>query len=119
MTARRKLIAVVSSVVLVGTVAAGVVYGQNVASQDQPGYTIEECKECSKERNLRAYVRADLADKATRDRYAAQQRTAAEALAKSGAGQASVQVTFKYPISVEEARDLARNTGLSADLVTF
>lgn len=115
MATKRSLVVVILIAALVGMAALSVAHASNPPPPDQPAYTVEQLP-CG---YLRVRVQVDLADRAARDRYAAQQRAEALVLARSGIGSVPVQVTFARPLSVEELRLLAQYTGLVAELVIF
>lgn len=115
MAMKRSLVVVILIAALVSIAALSVAYASNPPPPDQPAYTVEQLP-CG---YLRVRVQVDLADRAARDHYAAQQRAEAMALAHSGIGSVPVQVTFARPLSVEELRLLAQHTGLVAEWVIF
>lgn len=115
MATKRSLVVVILIAALVGMAALSVAHASNPPPPDQPAYTVDQLP-CG---YLRVQVQVDLADRAARDRYAAQQRAEALVLARSGIGSVPVQVTFARPLSVEELRLLAQHTGLVAELVIF
>lgn len=110
----------ISRILIVFLVAAISVATVSVAYASKPqseevSYTVEQ----RPNGYLRVRAQVNLADRGVRERYAEQQLAEALALARSGAGNVSLQVTFIRPLSVEELRLLSRQTNLIADLITI
>lgn len=110
MRTKRLLIAIAFIVI------AGAAIFNVVQASDGPPYTIEQLP-CG---TLRVRVRVDLASRTARNRYAAQQRKEALALARSNSGeQIPVQITFARPLPIDELRTLAQDTDLDLELIIF
>lgn len=108
----KHLLIAIALVVIVCTGIFNVIH----ASGDGPPYTIEQLP-CG---SLHIRVQVDLATRAARDRYAAQQHKEALALAHSNSGKdIPVQITFVRPLSVDELHTLAQNTDLDLELIIF
>jgi hypothetical protein len=107
---KKRLLIAVAFVVIVCTAIFSVVH----ASGDGPPYTVEQLP-CGA---LRVHVQVDLVSRAARDRYAAQQRQEALALARSNRDEdIPVQLTFAHPLSIDELRTLAQDTDLALELI--
>lgn len=115
MRTRCALITVILVAALLGVAKVNMANASKTLLLDPLLYTVEQ----RPNGYFRVHVQVNLENRGVRERYATQQRAAALALAKSGLESIPVQITFARPLSVEEIRLLAQQTGLLAEWLIF